>query len=87
MARPSPRIAALGGVLFLTTLCTLLLVELVLIQRFHLYLGHPVYSLAVVLVSILAFSSIGSALTHRLPDARLASWVGLASGLVLVAIL
>jgi hypothetical protein len=42
-----------------------ILVEVVLIQRFNLYLGHPVYSLAVILVSLLAFSGLGSALTAR----------------------
>ena len=49
-----------------------ILIEIVLIQRFHLYLGHPVYSLAVILVSVLAFSGIGSAITARLNDMRLA---------------
>lgn len=42
-----------------------ILVEVVLIQRFHLYLGHPIYSLAVILVSLLAFSGLGSAWTSR----------------------
>jgi hypothetical protein len=42
-----------------------ILVEVVLIQRFNLYLGHPIYSLAVILVSLLAFSGLGSALTTR----------------------
>jgi predicted membrane-bound spermidine synthase len=44
-----------------------ILVEIVLIQRFHLYLGHPIYSLAVILVSLLAFSGLGSAWTRRWP--------------------
>jgi spermidine synthase len=48
-----------------------ILVEVVLIQRLHLYLGHPVYSLAVTLVTLLAFSGLGSALTTRWTDARL----------------
>ncbi|MBI3268304.1 MAG: hypothetical protein HYZ53_04725 [Planctomycetes bacterium] len=41
------------------------LVEVVLLQRFQLYLGHPVYSLAVVLAGLLASSSLGSAWTRR----------------------
>jgi hypothetical protein len=49
-----------------------ILVEVVLIQRLHLYLGHPVYSLAVTLVSLLAFSGLGSACTTRWTHARLA---------------
>jgi hypothetical protein len=48
-----------------------ILVEVVLIQRLHLYLGHPVYSLAVTLVSLLAFSGLGSACTTRWTHARL----------------
>jgi hypothetical protein len=45
-----------------------ILVEVVLIQRFHLYLGHPVYSLAVILVSLLTFSGLGSAWASRWGD-------------------
>jgi hypothetical protein len=48
-----------------------ILVEIVLIQRFNLYLGHPVYSLAVILVSILAFSGLGSVWTRRRPNEHL----------------
>jgi hypothetical protein len=40
-------------------------VEIPLIQKFTLFLGHPIYSLAVVLSSLLLFSSLGSALTGR----------------------
>jgi hypothetical protein len=42
-------------------------VEMVLIQRFGLYLGHPVYSLSVVLFALLLTSAIGSLLSGR-PD-------------------
>lgn len=35
-------------------------IELVLIQRFNLYLGYPVYSLSVVLFTMLLASSVGS---------------------------
>jgi len=48
-----------------------ILMEVVLIQRFQLYLGHPIYSLSVILVSVLAFSGIGSAITTRFSDAKL----------------
>ena len=37
-----------------------IVVEIVLSQRFVLFLGHPVYSLAVILASMLFFSGIGS---------------------------
>lgn len=40
-------------------------VEIALVQKFTLFLGHPVYALAVILFSILLFSSLGSYLTGR----------------------
>jgi spermidine synthase len=61
-----------------------LLVEISTIQRFVLYLGHPVYSLSVGLCSFLVFSGLGSAAAGRRRaggrGARLA-------GLVVVALL
>jgi hypothetical protein len=42
-----------------------LMVEIPLIQRFTLFLGHPIYSLAMVLFSLLLFSSLGSFFTKR----------------------
>jgi len=40
-------------------------IELVLMQKFVLLLGHPVYSMAVVLSSLLFFSGLGSLITHK----------------------
>lgn len=55
-----------------------MLVEIPLIQRFALFLGHPVYALAVILFSVLLFSGVGSYLTGRLTQhrapAQVASW-------------
>lgn len=45
-----------------------ILVELGLMQRFILFLGHPIYALAVVLATLLGASGIGSALTPRLVE-------------------
>jgi hypothetical protein len=42
-----------------------LLIEMPLIQRFILYLGHLTYSLAVVLFTLLIFSGVGSRLSGR----------------------
>jgi hypothetical protein len=42
-----------------------IMVEIVLIQRFSLYLGYPVYSLSVVLFTMLAASSVGSLTSER----------------------
>lgn len=44
-----------------------LLVEVPLIQHFILFLGHPAYALTAVLFALLLFSSLGSALSSRLP--------------------
>lgn len=43
-----------------------LFMEMVLIQRFVLYLGHPIYAVAAVLAAILIFSGIGSSVSQRL---------------------
>jgi predicted membrane-bound spermidine synthase len=55
-----------------------IVVEVVLIQKCVLFLGHPAYALTVVLFAILLFSGIGSLLSGRLPDPGLAGrlrWV------------
>lgn len=48
-----------------------MLVEIPLLQRFILFLGHPAYAMTTVLFAILLFSGVGSALSPRFP-ARLA---------------
>jgi predicted membrane-bound spermidine synthase len=47
-----------------------IIVEVAMIQKFILFLGHPVYSLAVVLFSLLTFSALGSYLSGRLDESR-----------------
>jgi MFS family permease len=42
--------------------------EMAYIQRFILYLGHPLYAVAVVLCAFLLFAGIGSGLSGRLAD-------------------
>lgn len=59
-----------------------ILVEVVLSQKFILYLGNPLYSLAVVLFSVLVFSGIGSALSRRVGVPRKALVVVIAIALV-----
>ncbi len=49
-----------------------MLIEVALLQRFVLLLGHPVYSLTVTLFSMLLGTGIGSLLGRRADDARLA---------------
>ncbi len=42
-----------------------MLIEMSLLKRFILFLGHPIYSLAVILFSLLVFSGFGSLLAAR----------------------
>jgi MFS family permease len=48
-----------------------IIVEVAMIQKFILFLGHPVYALAVVLFSLLTFSALGSYLTGRFDEEQL----------------
>jgi hypothetical protein len=62
-------------------------IEIAFIQKFVLYLGHPLYAVAVVLFSFLLFAGIGSAVSRRLhegaPVARVVLAIGLAALLCL----
>jgi hypothetical protein len=44
-----------------------LFVEIPLMQRFILFLGHPAYALAMVLFTVLLFSGVGSLISERVP--------------------
>ena len=46
-----------------------ILIEIALIQRFILFLGHPIYALAVILFALLFFGGIGSYLSGGFADA------------------
>ena len=48
-----------------------IVVEIVLLQKSVLFLGHPAYALTVVLFSVLLSSGLGSFLSGRIPDAGL----------------
>ena len=62
-----------------------LVLEVVLIQRFVLFLGFPTYALSVVLFSLLLFTGAGSFLSSRLGEPRRALVGALACGLALIA--
>lgn len=47
-----------------------ILVEVALIQKFVLFLGHPTYALTVVIFSMLVASGLGSFLSHKLVQER-----------------
>jgi spermidine synthase len=56
-----------------------MMIEIGLLRRFILFLGHPIYSLAIILFSLLIFSGIGSRLsTSKAGDRRFLRWILLA---------
>jgi predicted membrane-bound spermidine synthase len=50
-----------------------IVIEVVLVQKCVLFLGHPAYALTVVLFAILLWSGLGSLASGRFPDAALVS--------------
>lgn len=64
---------------FLALGLAFLFVEIAFIQKFILFLSHPVYSVAVVLTAFLIFAGIGSAVSSRLAKHAVA-WVFPAKG-------
>jgi hypothetical protein len=63
-----------------------LLLEVVLIQRFVLFLGFPTYALSVVLFALLLFTGAGAALSTRYADlGRAALAVALGAACILIA--
>ena len=66
---PAGRGSRLGFLLYFACLgAGFIVVEVVLIQKCVLFLGHPAYALTVVLFAILFWSGVGSLLSGRLPD-------------------
>jgi hypothetical protein len=77
-----PRIALLGSAYFLLIGLGFMFVEMGLIQRISVYLGHPIYGLAIGLFGIIVSTGFGSLLSSRislLPRTRLLAWVGVLS--------
>jgi hypothetical protein len=71
-ARESSRpLVAVGSLYFSLIGMGFMLAEIALLQRFSLYLGHPIYSLGVCLFSLILASGVGSLTSERLKlDAR-----------------
>jgi hypothetical protein len=61
-----------------------MLIEVSILQRFVLLLGHPVYSLTVTLFSLLLGTGAGAALSRKLDEGRLVRWA--AAALLLIAL-
>jgi predicted membrane-bound spermidine synthase len=76
--REAGRAVVTGGTLYFALLgLGFMLVEIGLLQRLSLFLGHPVYSLAVVLFGLILFAGAGSWLSESLRldgRGRLALW-------------
>ena len=67
--RATPRQGRLPFLLYFATLgAGFIVVEVVLLQKCVLFLGHPAYALTVVLFAILLFSGLGSLLSGRIPE-------------------
>ena len=62
-----------------------LVLEVVLIQRFVLFLGFPTYALSIVLFALLLFTGAGSLLSSRLGEPRRVLATSLTVGVVLIA--
>jgi SAM-dependent methyltransferase len=77
------------GLYFLALGLAFLFIEIAFIQRFVLFLGHPLYAVAVVLAGFLAFAGLGSAGSARWMAAvgRGSPVRGIALAVVVIAIL
>jgi len=52
-----------------------IMIEVPLMQRFVLYLGHPIYAITTILFSILLFSGVGSFLTRAMAPGTSLGWL------------
>lgn len=63
-----------------------MLIEICLIQKLALFLGHPAYSITVTLLSILVFAGVGSLLTHLMDAAFRPAKAAIFVAIILVAL-
>ena len=59
-----------GGLYFSLIGAGFMLLEIALIQRLSVYLGHPIYALGVLLFTLIASTGLGSYLSEHLPLSR-----------------
>lgn len=64
--RVAPRIALLGTLYFVLIGLGFMFVEIGLIQRISIYLGHPVYGMPIGLFGIIVSTGLGSLCSYRL---------------------
>ncbi|MBI5486745.1 MAG: hypothetical protein HY905_05395 [Deltaproteobacteria bacterium] len=84
-SRPLSKLRDLG--FFVAIGVGFIVVEVVLLQRFGLFLGHPSHSLVVVLFSLLLAGGVGSFLSERIPERHRRLGLALAAGAVIVILL
>jgi hypothetical protein len=73
--RVSANITLWSSAYFLLIGVAFMFVEISLIQRMSLFLGHPIYSLAIVLFSVVLATGVGSLLSHRVVPLSVGSLV------------
>jgi len=76
----SPRLAWLGSVYFLLIGLGFMLIEIGMIQRVSVFMGHPIYALGIVLFSIILSTGLGSLLSERIPlkqPSHVVAWLSL----------
>lgn len=70
-----PNSVFLSGLLYFACIGTgFMMVQIPLMQRFSVYLGHPVYAVAVLLFSMILAAGAGSFLSDRIEVSRNARW-------------
>ncbi|MET0503676.1 MAG: hypothetical protein ABW172_19315 [Candidatus Binatia bacterium] len=81
-------LVATRGTLFFALIGTgFMMVEIALLQRMTVFLGHPTYSLSVLLFSLILTTGLGSFFSEKLTlhnRARLAAWASLTGGYLLI---
>jgi hypothetical protein len=75
-----------GGLYFSLIGAGFMLLEIALIQRLSVYLGHPIYALGILLFTLIASTGVGSYLSERLPLTR-RPWMSVCSVAVAAIIL
>ena len=82
---------AMGGTLYFMLIgIGFMLIEIGLLQRFSVFLGHPIYSLSIVLFSLILSTGIGSLLSDKFgieKRARFTLWAIATSGYILSQVL
>ncbi len=74
--RSDARVILWSSAYFLLIGLAFMFVEISLIQRMSLFLGHPIYSLAIVLFSLVLATGVGSLLSDRAVPLSVSSLVG-----------